>query len=110
MQPAEVVANRELLVFKNAKKILCGGFQQFLVADAVKGMGLHPANVTDLGRLLAMCLNPIHDSLPGTLHESRVTRCEVGAGDLHIQGRLAGGLIFGMEQGEGLALALGAKT
>jgi len=46
MQPFQKLGNGDLVMFEHGKKIVCGGFQQFLVARSIEGFGLEHAGVT----------------------------------------------------------------
>jgi hypothetical protein len=52
----------------------------------------------------------IHDILHARWDKGRVGVLQIHLGDLQVHGRLPGGLVLAVKQGDGLGLILGAET
>jgi hypothetical protein len=104
------MADRHLFILENREKIFGGGFKQFFMTDAVEGVRLHTANVTDARWLFAVGLNLIHDGLPGAMQKRRVGGGEIGAGNLQIQRGLSVRIVLGLDKLPGFVGVSGVKT
>ena len=95
---------------KHFQEVRGVGFKDRQVADDVKGRVLHRPLVADERRTGLGPGHLVHWRLPGALGNLGVGRGQVGARDVEIEDGLPVGFVFGMQEGEGFGLVLGAEA
>jgi len=95
---------------EHAQEVLGVGLQDREVADEVEGLVLHGPLLADAG---GAGLGPghfVHRGLPGAGGDGGVGGCEVGAGDLEVEDRLANGFVLRVEERLRFGLVLGSEA
>ena len=110
MQPPQETEGGRLASAERGKEIIGGGFEQFLGPQAIQRGRLERGGVAFAAAGLPPGLHLLHDGLPRALEIGGVAAGQVGAGQMQIEGRLALGLVQGVEQVARFGLVLGAET
>ena len=110
LHPAQkdVGANRS--VFQSAQEVFRAGFQDWKTAYRIECLVAHGSLPANQGRPLFQSGRLVHDVLPGAGGDLRVAGCEIGAGDLQVDGGLSLRLVLGVKQSPGLGPVAGVEA
>ena len=110
VQLAEVDIGRDCAFFQYMQQLFGLGFEQRQRTDRIESLVLDGSLPALEGRIFLEFDDFLHGILPTAADHQRINRHQIGAGDLHVDGRLLVRLVFRVKNPLGCGFVSGFQT